>query len=189
MKLSLSVLAAALASANAFTASPLATNVAFSRSSVVLEASKNKAKIASRSKWAAARGYGDSAVADADAAAAGLMTNDDGLEYVRLTNANGDTSDIYLFGGVVTSYVTGGQEYIAVRPDAKMDGSKPISGGLSHCWPQFGPGEIQVRYVPAYSSLYLNKTLSPPHAEARDTHLLFSSPLSNTDSPEMSTGL
>ena len=24
-----------------------------------------------------------------------------------------------------------------------MDGSKPISGGLSHCWPQFGPGAIQ----------------------------------------------
>merc|ERR1711935_1198899 len=36
-----------------------------------------------------------------------------------------------------------GQEYIAVRPDAKMDGSKPISGGLSHCFPQFGPGDIQ----------------------------------------------
>jgi len=36
-----------------------------------------------------------------------------------------------------------GTEFIAVRPDAKMDGSKPISGGLSHCWPQFGPGEIQ----------------------------------------------
>ena len=32
---------------------------------------------------------------------------------------------------------------MAVRPDAKMDGSKPISGGLSHCFPQFGPGEIQ----------------------------------------------
>ena len=32
---------------------------------------------------------------------------------------------------------------VAVRPDAKMDGSKPISGGLSHCFPQFGPGEIQ----------------------------------------------
>jgi len=71
------------------------------------------------------------------------MTNADGLEYVRLANAAGDTSDIYLYGGVVTSYVVGGQEYIAVRPDAKMDGSKPISGGLSHCWPQFGPGEIQ----------------------------------------------
>merc|ERR1711937_621251 len=37
----------------------------------------------------------------------------------------------------------GGTEFIAVRPDAKMDGSKPISGGLSHCFPQFGPGAIQ----------------------------------------------
>ena len=107
------------------------------------EASKNRDKIASRSKWAAARGYGATASADAEtASSAGLMTNDDGLEYVRLSNAAGDTSDIYLYGGVVTSYVKGGQEYIAVRPDAKMDGSKPISGGLSHCWPQFRPGEI-----------------------------------------------
>jgi len=30
-----------------------------------------------------------------------------------------------------------------VRPDAKMDGSKPISGGIPHCFPQFGPGKIQ----------------------------------------------
>ena len=30
-----------------------------------------------------------------------------------------------------------------VRPDAKMDGSKPISGGIPHCFPQFGPGAIQ----------------------------------------------
>lgn len=43
----------------------------------------------------------------------------------------------------MSSYVHDGVEYIAVRPDAKMDGSKPISGGLSHCWPQFGPGAIQ----------------------------------------------
>ena len=130
MKLSLTVLAAALASANAFSASPVAPGAAFSRSSVALEASRNKVKIASRSKWAAARGYGEAAATDD--ASAGLMKNDDGLEYVRLSNAAGDTSDIYLFGGVVTSYVAGGQEYIAVRPDAKMDGSKPISGGLSH---------------------------------------------------------
>jgi len=147
MKLSLSVLATALASANAFSASPLAPNAAFSRSSVVLQASRNKAKISSRSKWAEARGYGTAAaaaVADVEGnVAPGLMTNDEGLEYVRLANANGDTSDVYLYGGVVTSYKRGGQEYIAVRPDAKMDGSKPISGGLSHCWPQFGPGEIQ----------------------------------------------
>ena len=30
-----------------------------------------------------------------------------------------------------------------VRPDAKMDGSKPISGGVPFCFPQFGPGEMQ----------------------------------------------
>jgi glucose-6-phosphate 1-epimerase len=28
-------------------------------------------------------------------------------------------------------------------PDAKLDGSKPISGGVPHCFPQFGPGKIQ----------------------------------------------
>ena len=138
MKLSLSVLAATAVSANAFSASTRG----FSRSSVALQASRNRDKIASRTKWAETRGYG-AATADAGSATAGLMTNDEGLEYVRLANEKGDTSDIYLFGGVVTSYVTGGIDYIAVRPDAKMDGSKPISGGLSHCWPQFGPGEIQ----------------------------------------------
>lgn len=136
MKLSFSILAAALASASAFSNSPVASNAVFARSSTILEASKNRNKIASRTKWAETRGYGTAAAETADAAAAGLMTNDEGLEYVRLANANGDTSDIYLFGGCVTSYKAGGQEYIAVRPDAKMDGSKPISGGLSHCWPQ-----------------------------------------------------
>lgn len=185
MKLSLAVLAAAVASANAFSAAPLANNAVFSRSSVVLEASRNKDKIASRSKWAEARGYGGAAVADAEDASAGLMTNDEGLEYVRLVNDKGDTSDIYLYGGVVTSYVSGGQEYIAVRPDAKMDGSKPISGGLSHCWPQFGPGEIQVRlYSLPINESHHNSFYSYSHTDL--THV-FSLP-SNTDSPEMSTG-
>ena len=31
-----------------------------------------------------------------------------------------------------------------MRPDAKFDKSKPISGGIPHCWPQFGPGAIQL---------------------------------------------
>ena len=145
MKLSLAILAAALASANGFSTSPIATNAVFSRSTVVLSASKNKAKTISRTKWAEARGYGSTTASEdtTTVESSGLMTNDEGLEYVRLVNANGDTSDVYLYGGVVTSYVVDGQDYIAVRPDAKMDGSKPISGGLSHCWPQFGPGEIQ----------------------------------------------
>eukprot|EP00573_Skeletonema_grethae_P007203 CAMPEP_0201697426 /NCGR_PEP_ID=MMETSP0578-20130828/11309_1 /ASSEMBLY_ACC=CAM_ASM_000663 /TAXON_ID=267565 /ORGANISM="Skeletonema grethea, Strain CCMP 1804" /LENGTH=337 /DNA_ID=CAMNT_0048183601 /DNA_START=15 /DNA_END=1028 /DNA_ORIENTATION=- len=141
MKLSLALLASAFAATSAF--SPAVTKVSISRSSTSLNASRNRDKVASRSKWAESRGYGAAAVAEAESYATGLMTNDEGLEYVRLANEAGDTSDIYLYGGVVTSYKVGGQEYIAVRPDAKMDGSKPISGGLSHCWPQFGPGEIQ----------------------------------------------
>ncbi|VEU42519.1 unnamed protein product [Pseudo-nitzschia multistriata] len=115
-----------------------------SRSSVVLQASRKAQKIASRTAWAESRGF-DGSVATATAPAeAGLMKNDEGLEFVRLVSASGASSEIYLYGGVVTSFKDAeGTEFIAVRPDAKMDGSKPISGGLSHCWPQFGPGEIQ----------------------------------------------
>ena len=137
MKLSLALLIG-LPSAAAFSTH---RNAPAHRVSTELGASRNAQKIASRSAWAAARGYGTTATAEAPAA--GLMTNEEGLEYVRLANDAGDTSDVYLFGGVVTSYVKGGQEFVAVRPDAKVDGSKPISGGLSHCWPQFGPGAIQ----------------------------------------------
>ena len=135
--------AASLGVASGFTVQPPS---AAGRTSVVLGASRAAQKKASRSKWLEARGFGgDAAVADAPAASeAGLMKNDEGLEYVKLVHPNGSSSEIYLYGGVVTSYKDAdGTEFIAVRPDAKMDGSKPISGGLSHCWPQFGPGEIQ----------------------------------------------
>lgn len=111
-------------------------------SSVVLDASRKRDKIASRTKWAAERGYDGSGVESAPAV--GLLKNDEGLEYVRLLSGSGASAEVFLFGGVVTSYKdSDGTEFIAVRPDAKMDGSKPISGGLSHCWPQFGPGAIQ----------------------------------------------
>jgi hypothetical protein len=109
------------------------------RNSVVLEGSRNAQKKASRSKWIAARGFSEEGgTADAAAVETGLMTNSDGLEYVKLVHPDtGASSEIYLFGGDVTSYKDAdGTEFIAVRPDAKMDGSKPISGGLSHCFPQ-----------------------------------------------------
>jgi glucose-6-phosphate 1-epimerase len=67
-----------------------------------------------------------------------------GLPAVKLTSKNGDTATAYLFGGVVTSFVKSGRDVLYVRPDAVFDKSKPISGGLPHCWPQFGPGDIQV---------------------------------------------
>jgi len=154
MKLALALLAASTTSVAGFGVAPAAFTLARTannnaRFSVVLQASKNKQKIASRTKWAASRGYGqDGPVGEAEGAAtaaAGLTKNADGLEYVTLVHPEtGASSEIYLLGGVVTSYKDAdGTEFIAVRPDAKMDGSKPISGGLSHCWPQFGPGEIQ----------------------------------------------
>ena len=65
------------------------------------------------------------------------------LKTCTLSNAAGDSAVIYPFGACVTSYVKGGTDYLCVRPDAKLDGSKPISGGIPHCFPQFGPGAIQ----------------------------------------------
>ena len=41
------------------------------------------------------------------------------------------------------SFVKNGRDVLFVRPDAVFDKSKPISGGLPHCWPQFGPGDLQ----------------------------------------------
>lgn len=82
-------------------------------------------------------GGAGASVDDATTMGAGMMTNADGLDFVRLVSPNGSSAEVYLYGGVVTSYKDAeGTEFIAVRPDAKMDGSKPISGGLSHCWPQ-----------------------------------------------------
>jgi glucose-6-phosphate 1-epimerase len=137
-----------LVSVSAFVINPRDSLLTKSRSPTTsLFDSRQKQKIASRTQWLESRGYAStgSEVENEAVAASGLMENDSGLEYVKLVHPeSGATSEIYLYGGVVTSYCDGdGTEFIAVRPDAKMDGSKPISGGLSHCWPQFGPGEIQ----------------------------------------------
>lgn len=65
------------------------------------------------------------------------------LRSITLSNAAGDSATVYTFGACVTSYVKNGVDVLMVRPDAKMDGSKPISGGIPHCFPQFGPGAMQ----------------------------------------------
>lgn len=118
-----------------------------STSRTALFDSRHRQKVASRTKWLESRGMADTTAdtTESGTAEAGIFTNEGGLEYVKLVHPDsGASSEIYLYGGCVTSFCDGdGTEFIAVRPDAKMDGSKPISGGLSHCWPQFGPGEIQ----------------------------------------------
>lgn len=129
---------------SSFTVSPNKGRVSGIISPTTLHDSRHRQKVASRTEWMESRGMaGESSTVSASES--GLFTNDGGLEFVRLVHPDsGATSEIYLYGGCVTSFIDGnGIEYIAVRPDAKMDGSKPISGGLSHCWPQFGPGEIQ----------------------------------------------
>eukprot|EP00471_Norrisiella_sphaerica_P005487 CAMPEP_0184486834 /NCGR_PEP_ID=MMETSP0113_2-20130426/8737_1 /TAXON_ID=91329 /ORGANISM="Norrisiella sphaerica, Strain BC52" /LENGTH=331 /DNA_ID=CAMNT_0026868889 /DNA_START=39 /DNA_END=1031 /DNA_ORIENTATION=- len=75
-----------------------------------------------------------------------VVGNHDGpgsLETVRLTHPSGSEATIYKFGAAATSYKdASGTEWLAVRPDAKFDGSKAISGGIPHCFPQFGPGVL-----------------------------------------------
>eukprot|EP00549_Striatella_unipunctata_P025732 CAMPEP_0118715920 /NCGR_PEP_ID=MMETSP0800-20121206/27195_1 /TAXON_ID=210618 ORGANISM="Striatella unipunctata, Strain CCMP2910" /NCGR_SAMPLE_ID=MMETSP0800 /ASSEMBLY_ACC=CAM_ASM_000638 /LENGTH=354 /DNA_ID=CAMNT_0006622247 /DNA_START=92 /DNA_END=1156 /DNA_ORIENTATION=+ len=131
---------------DAFQAPSFTTHTAFTTTTstrskeTALFASRAARKAKTRKAWMIKRGF----LAPDGGPAPTIEKGEEGLEYVKLVHPDtGATSDIYLYGGVVTSYVVDGHEYIAVRPDAKMDGSKPISGGLSHCWPQFGPGEIQ----------------------------------------------
>ncbi|KAL5557314.1 hypothetical protein UlMin_039550 [Ulmus minor] len=66
------------------------------------------------------------------------------LPKVVLTSSGGSEADIYLFGGCITSWkVPSGKDLLFVRPDAVFNKKKPISGGVPHCFPQFGPGLIQ----------------------------------------------
>ena len=144
MKLSVAILANAVVLAAGFSAGPAFTRT-FDRTSTVVFDSRAAQKKESRTAWMEKKGWLGAGSAEPDEAAAGMKSNEDGLEFVKLVHPDtGASSEIYLYGGVVTSYKDAeGTEFIAVRPDAKTDGSKPISGGLSHCWPQFGPGEIQ----------------------------------------------
>ncbi|OWM66385.1 hypothetical protein CDL15_Pgr013602 [Punica granatum] len=66
------------------------------------------------------------------------------LPKVVLTSTHGSEAEIYLFGGCVTSWkVSKGKDLLFVRPDAIFNKKKPISGGIPHCFPQFGPGPLQ----------------------------------------------
>lgn len=142
--LTLLLLSAPLGSAFLSVGGPAPSSLS-SSSSTSLDASRKATKTAKKLEWLEKRGISTIDEENDDGTAkTALLKNDDGLEYLRLTSGDGSsTADVYPYGGVVTSYVKDSTEFIAVRPDAKMDGSKPISGGLSHCWPQFGPGEIQ----------------------------------------------
>ncbi|KAL5099462.1 hypothetical protein RYX36_003789 [Vicia faba] len=66
------------------------------------------------------------------------------LPKLVLSSPAGSEAEIYLFGGCITSWkVPSGKDILFVRPDAVFNKKKPISGGIPHCFPQFGPGAIQ----------------------------------------------
>ncbi|KAM7516238.1 hypothetical protein LguiA_005821 [Lonicera macranthoides] len=65
------------------------------------------------------------------------------LPKVILTSTHGSEAELYLFGGCVTSWKVSSKDLLFVRPDAVFNGQKPISGGIPHCFPQFGPGAMQ----------------------------------------------
>lgn len=52
---------------------------------------------------------------------------------------------VYLHGAVVASWKqASGDEVLYVRPDAVFDKSKPISGGIPHCFPQVRGVEFEI---------------------------------------------
>nr|ACN40512.1 unknown [Picea sitchensis] len=66
------------------------------------------------------------------------------LPKLVLKSNGGSEAEIYLFGGCISSWkIPNGKDLLFVRPDAVFNGQKPISGGIPHCFPQFGPGLIQ----------------------------------------------
>nr|XP_007156961.1 hypothetical protein PHAVU_002G031900g [Phaseolus vulgaris]ESW28955.1 hypothetical protein PHAVU_002G031900g [Phaseolus vulgaris] len=73
-----------------------------------------------------------------------LTEGEGNLPKLVLSSPAGSEVEIYLFGGCITSWkVPSGKDLLFVRPDAVFNQKKPISGGVPHCFPQFGPGPIQ----------------------------------------------
>lgn len=92
-----------------------------------------------------------------------------GLSKVVLRHACGSSAEIYLFGGCVTSWKqASGDEVLYVRPDAKFDGIKPISGGIPHCFPQFGPGEMQQHGFARNMEWKISSTSADPNPDDPD---------------------
>jgi hypothetical protein len=96
---------------SAFVVQTPATAINSQCSNTALFDSRKRQKIASRTKWLESRGAGGAATAAKEggaAVSAGLMKNEHGLEYAKLVHPDtGASSEIYLYGGVVTSYKDG----------------------------------------------------------------------------------
>jgi glucose-6-phosphate 1-epimerase len=92
-----------------------------------------------------------------------------GLPTVVLKHACGSSAEIVLFGGCITSWKQpSGDEVLYIRPDAVFDKSKPISGGVPHCFPQFGPGKMQQHGFARNLDWEVAATSADPQPDDRD---------------------
>lgn len=66
------------------------------------------------------------------------MSSNDDIRTITHT-ASGAACKIHAFGATVLSYTTGNREVIFVSKLAKLDGSKPVRGGVPLVFPIFGP--------------------------------------------------
>ncbi|KAL1217025.1 putative glucose-6-phosphate 1-epimerase [Cardamine amara subsp. amara] len=85
-----------------------------------------------------------SAMASSSTGGVRVAEGEGNLPKLVLTSPQNSEAEIYLFGGCITSWkLASGKDLLFVRPDAVFNKIKPISGGIPHCFPQFGPGQIQ----------------------------------------------
>mmetsp|Transcript_45075 Transcript_45075/g.134552 ORF Transcript_45075/g.134552 Transcript_45075/m.134552 type:complete len:330 (-) Transcript_45075:661-1650(-) len=103
------------------------------------------------------------------AGAVSVVEGKSGSTMVTLKHACGSSAEIYLHGACVTSWKqASGDEVLFVRPDAVFDKSKPISGGIPHCFPQFGPGAIQQHGFARNSDWAIASTSADPNPDEKD---------------------
>jgi len=82
------------------------------------------------------------------------------METIKLDNGKGNTCSISTFGSTLTSWTVNNKEMIFVSPNAVLDGSKAIRGGIPICFPAFGPWSGGPQHGFARSSTWL--VSSPP---------------------------
>lgn len=67
------------------------------------------------------------------------VRNDAGQPIVRINHGSGSVCEVYLYGATVTKFVSAsGRDVLWVSSTAKLDGTKPIRGGIPLVFPQFG---------------------------------------------------
>ncbi|GFR48859.1 hypothetical protein Agub_g10813, partial [Astrephomene gubernaculifera] len=92
-----------------------------------------------------------------------------GTPMVTLKHSCGASAEVYLFGACVTSWKqSSGDEVLYVRPDAVFDKTKPISGGIPLCFPQFGPGPMQQHGFARNLDWAVSTTSADPNPDEKD---------------------